>query len=184
MVWDEEKVLLLKDEYPYADLNLLAKKLGTTTKAVRRKAEKLRLKRATNNQIVDGYKYCSFCKVEHPVSSFYRNKAKSYGYEYHCKKYYESKKINKSQSEEKLPLLYQEDGEKSTEARGKTTERMGHSSKRPRNPIVIKSGVSGKICNSCKIWKPLSLYWNSKNGIAGKRAVCIDCFKAKHSSSI
>ena len=39
------------------------------------RAEKLGLKRATNNQIKDGYKYCSLCKVEHPIAEFYKNRA-------------------------------------------------------------------------------------------------------------
>lgn len=175
MVWNEEKVLLLKDEYPYVDLNLLAKKLGVTKKAVIRKAQKLQLHRAKNNQIIDGYKFCSFCKAEHPIDYFYRNKAKFDNLEYHCKKYYELKKEKQNHSCTTPPL--NNIRAFTTEKRAFATERGGHSSKRPRSPIVVKNGVPGKICNKCKEWKPLNLYWNSKNGIAGKRAVCISCFK-------
>lgn len=175
MVWNEDKVLLLKDEYPYADLSLLAKKLGVTKKAVIRKAQKLQLYRAKNNQIVGGYKFCSLCQIEHPVDHFYRNRAKHNRLEYYCKKYYELKKEKQNHSHTTPPLNNKRAF--TTERGAFTTEREGHSSKRPRSPIVIKNGVSGKVCNKCKEWKPLSLYWNNKNGIAGKRAVCIPCLK-------
>ena len=170
MVWDDEKVLILRDEYEYSDLKLLADKLGTTIKGVRRKAEKLNLKRATNNQIRDGYKYCSLCKVEHSISEFYKNKAKSYGYEYYCKKYYNEKVKRETDFKiERVPLPHSFKGGKMTDDNEmNVADIKGHSSKRPRNPIVIKNNIQGKVCNKCKCWKPLDSYWNSEKGIAGK----------------
>lgn len=175
MVWNEDKILLLKDEYAYGDLDLLAKKLGVTKKAVIRKAQKLQLYRAKNNQIIDGYKFCSLCQIEHPVDQFYRNKAKYDGLEYHCKKYYKLKKEKQNHSQ--ATSLLNNKRAFVTETGVSATERTGHSSKRPRSPIIVKNEVLGKICNKCKEWKPLNMYWNSKNGIAGKRAVCISCLK-------
>ena len=43
MKWNSEKVAILKDNYAFADLDKLANQLGTTTKAVIRKAQKLKL---------------------------------------------------------------------------------------------------------------------------------------------
>ena len=173
MVWNEEKILILEDEYSYADLNDLANKLGTTVKGVKRKAEKLKLKRSINNQIIGEYKLCSLCKIEHHISHFYRNKSKSNGYEYYCKKYYETKFENNKD------IHYLPHSDKG----GNATDYKGHSSKRPRNPIVIKNNIKGKICNKCKTWKPLSRYWSDKNGIAQKKATCIDCYKNSYTSS-
>lgn len=181
MIWSEDKILILEDEYAYADLGNLALKLGTTIKGVKRKAEKLKLKRATNNQVIDGYKYCSLCKTEHHISHFYRNKAKSNGYEYYCKKYYETKSEN-TKDIHQLPHL-NKGGYATDYKRGYATDYKGHSSKRPRNPIVIKNNVEGKICNKCKVWKPLSQYWDDKNGIAQKKARCIECYKNTYTLS-
>ena len=180
MLWDKEKVLILEDEYAYADLNLLAEKLGTTIKGIRRKAERLSLKRATNNQILNDYKYCSLCKIEHHISHFYKNKAKSYGYEYHCKKYYENKQLRDTSVPNITPLPHNNLRGNVTECTGgNATERGNHTSKRPRNPIVVKNDIKGKVCNKCKTWKPLDNYWTDKKCIGNKKATCIECYKNK-----
>lgn len=171
MKWTDEKVAILTDEYAYVNLEQLAIKLSTTVKGVRRKADKLKLKRATNNQIVDGYKYCSFCQKEHPINDFYKNKSASYGLEYYCKKYYEQKIPNKIKQ-----TTTPKTGE-SIQKRGESTDKGQKVSHRPLNPIVIKNGLEGKICNLCKQWKPLSEYGNDSKGIGGKRARCKKCYK-------
>ena len=70
MKWNSEKVAILKDNYAFADLDKLANQLETTTKAVIRKAQKLKLYRAKNNQIINDYKFCSLCQKEHHISEF------------------------------------------------------------------------------------------------------------------
>lgn len=175
MKWDEQKIQVLKDEYPYCNLDKLAKKLNTTVKSVRRKAESIKLKRATNNQIVNEYKYCTFCEKEHHISQFYRNKSASYGYEYYCILYYK----NKKESIENISL-------NSTASYNTPSKDMSYTKKdaiknRPINPIVIRNGVKGKICNMCKSFKPLDDYWADKNGIGGKKATCSSCYKDRYS---
>lgn len=162
---------ILKDEFAYSNLEDLASKLGVTVKALRRKAEILGLKRATNNMIIDDYKYCSMCKKEHHISKFYRNKTASFGYEYFCVDYYKKKKLNKinQETETTTPLL--------TSKRGIPTDIGQKVTSRPKNPVVIKNGIRGKVCNKCKEWKPLSSYQNDPKGIAGKRARCRDCYR-------
>lgn len=184
MKWDDEKVVILRDNYAYSDLNELAGKLGTTKKAVIRKAQKLHLYRAKNNQIIDGYKFCSLCQIEHPVDQFYRNKAKYDGLEYHCKKYYELKKEKHNHSCT-TPLLNNKRAS-ATEIGVSTTENknllnLEYIKNRPRNPVVVKNGVSGKVCNLCKTFKPIIDYSKDANGVAGRKAICKICYKERYS---
>ena len=184
MKWNSEKVAILKDNYAFADLDKLANQLGTTTKAVIRKAQKLKLYRAKNNQIVNDYKFCSLCQKEHHISEFYKNRAKYDGYEYHCKKYYLTKNNTSPLSASK--------GASTTETRAKTTELRASTTElrasttdyvetRPRNPVVTINGVVGKICNSCKEFKPLDAYSKDANGYAQKKATCKLCYKIRYS---
>ena len=170
MKWNSEKVAILKDNYAFADLDKLANQLGTTTKAVIRKAQKLKLYRAKNNQIVNDYKFCSLCQKEHHISEFYKNRAKYDGYEYHCKKYYLTKNNTSPLSSSK--------GANTTDIRASTTDYV---ETRPRNPVVTINGVVGKICNSCKEFKPLDAYSKDKNGYAQKKATCKSCYKIRYS---
>ena len=178
MKWNTEKVSILKDKYPFADLDELANQLGTTTKAVIRKAQKLKLYRAKNNQNFDDYKFCSLCKKEHHISEFYRNKSKFDGYEYYCKKYY----LQKEKSDTTTPLSKRAS---TTETRANTTDKRASTTDyvetRPRNPVVVVGGVTGKICNSCKEFKPLSEYSKDINGYFQKKATCKLCYKIRYS---
>lgn len=170
MKWNSEKVAILKDNYAFADLDKLANQLETTTKAVIRKAQKLKLYRAKNNQIINDYKFCSLCQKEHHISEFYRNRSKYDGYEYYCKKYYLTKNNTSPLSSLK--------GASATETRANTTDYV---ETRPRNPVVVVGGVTGKICNSCKEFKPLDAYSKDKNGYAQKKATCKLCYKERYS---
>ena len=163
MKWNSEKVAILKDNYAFADLDKLANQLETTTKAVIRKAQKLKLYRAKNNQIINDYKFCSLCQKEHHISEFYRNRSKYDGYEYYCKKYYLTKNNTSPLSSLK--------GASATD----------YVETRPRNPVVVVGGVTGKICNSCKEFKPLDAYSKDKNGYAQKKATCKLCYKERYS---
>lgn len=176
--WDDKKVAILRDNYAYADLEELAKKLQTTVKGVIRKAQKLQLYRAKNNQINNGYKFCSMCQTEHPLDAFYKNKAKFDGYEYYCKKYYLTKNITTSPSQSGASAT--ESGASATDKGASTTEYVTN---RPKNPTVFKNGIEGKICNWCKEWKPLDQYSKDKNGIAQKKATCKLCYKNRYSKS-
>ncbi len=171
MKWDSTKLAILEDGFMYRDLNELALELGCTVKAVMRKAEKLKLHRATNNQVIDGYKFCSFCQKEEPISVFYRNKSASHGFEYYCKKYYEQKSFNKIKSTP-TPIA-----EECYQKRGNPTDTGQKITHRPTNPIVIRNGIEGKICNGCKTWKPLDEYGRDSKGIASRRARCRDCYR-------
>lgn len=183
MKWDDEKVAILRDSYAYSNLNELADRLGTTKKAVIRKAQKLQLYRAKNNQIVDGYKFCSLCHVEHSVDHFYRNRAKYDGLEYYCKKYYELK--NKSKATPPLSEVRvnaTENGAFTTDKRANVTEMqpIDPIKNRPRNPTLVLNGVEGKVCNMCKTFKPLIDYSKDKGGIAGRKATCKSCYKERY----
>lgn len=183
MKWDDEKVAILRDSYAYSDLNKLADQLGTTKKAVIRKAQKLQLYRAKNNQIIDGYKFCSFCQVEHLVDNFYRNRAKFDGLEYYCKKYYEFKKESKTTPPlSDIRVNATENGVFTTDKRASATENLmlDPIKHRPKNPTVFVDGVEGKVCNRCKKFKPLIDYAKDKNGIAGKKATCKSCYKERY----
>ena len=79
MKWTDEKVEILKDGYQYMNLEKLASQIGCSVKALTRKAEKLRLFRAKNNEIKDGVKFCTFCNTYHPVSHFYKDRAEHSG---------------------------------------------------------------------------------------------------------
>lgn len=176
MKWNTEKVNILKDRYAFANLDELANELGATTKAVIRKAQKLKLYRAKNNQIFNDYKFCSLCQKEHHISEFYRNRSKYDGYEYYCKKYYLTKNNT-------TPPL--SEGASTTETRVNTTDIRASATDyvetRPRNPVVVVGGVTGKICNSCKEFKALDAYSKDKNGYAQKKATCKSCYKIRYS---
>lgn len=180
MKWTDEKVEILKDAYEYEDLELLSNKLGVTVKAVIRKAQKLKLHRAKNNQIINGYKFCSLCQCEHPIDSFYKNKAKFDNLEYYCKKYYELKKLKKEKQIDNLPstLFNQKRALTTDSPTFLAREAIKH---RPKNPIIVKNDIEGKICNWCKKWKSLDEYGTDKNGIAGKKATCKMCYKERYS---
>ena len=175
MKWTDKEIQMLIDGFAYCELETLSKEIGCTVKALKRKAERLRLSRATNNQIVDDYKYCSFCKKEEHISNFYKNKSSSYRHEYYCKKYYELKRLNLLKQNATPPLL------QPNKKRGNPTETHNFITNRPRNPVVIRRGIKGKICNQCKQWKPLDDYGNDKKGIAQKRARCKCCYKENQS---
>lgn len=184
MKWDDEKLAILKDSYAYSSLDELAIRLGTTKKAVIRKAQKLHLYRAKNNQVRDGYKFCSLCQVEHPVDHFYKNKAKYDNLEYYCKKYYALKKEKQNHSHT-TPLLNQKRAF-TTEKGASTTENQNllnleHIKNRPRNPVLNVDGVDGKVCNLCKTFKALIDYSKDANGIAGRKATCKTCYKERYS---
>mgnify|MGYP001578746881 CR=1 FL=1 len=183
MKWTDEKIEMLKDGYKYMDLNELANQIGCTVKALTRKAEAIRLFRAKNNDVNDGYKYCTFCKTYHPILDefgsyiFHKDRHANNKFKYYCKKYNQQNQLNDIKSDTLLatPPLNQK--------RGKSREKSSFLSNgvksRPRNPIVIRNGVEGKICNGCKVWKPLSEYGADKRGIAGKRARCVVCMKER-----
>lgn len=177
MKWNTEKVNILKDRYAFANLDELANELGATTKAVIRKAQKLKLYRAKNDQIFNDYKFCSLCQKEHHISEFYRNRSKYDGYEYYCKKYY----LTKNNTTPPLSLK----GASTTEIRANTTETRANTTDyvetRPRNPVVTINGVVGKICNSCKEFKPLDDYARDKYGYAERKATCKLCYKIRYS---
>jgi hypothetical protein len=42
-------------------------------------------------------------------------------------------------------------------------------------PVTIESGVSGKICGTCKVWKPLSNFCSNPDCSGGKKNDCIKC---------
>lgn len=184
MKWSQDKLEQLLDEYEYCDLIELSQKLGCTVKALTRKAEKLRLFRAKNNEVTDGLKYCTFCKTYHPVdSNFYKNRTKNSNFEYACKLYFEKFKLNNIKEESLLtpPLPTQKRGKQANRGNFETStkEKIKH---RPRNPIVIKDGIEGKVCNGCKTWKPLDFFSRDKKGIGEKRARCKSCYKSNISS--
>lgn len=176
MKWTTEKVNILKDRYAFANLDDLAKDLEVTTKAVIRKAQKLKLYRAKNNQVFNDYKFCSLCQKEHHISEFYRNRSKYDGYEYYCKKYYLTKNNTTPPLSKRASTT--ETRAKTTELRASTTDYV---ETRPRNPVVVVGGVTGKICNSCKQFKSLDEFSRDKNGYAQKKATCKLCYKIRYS---
>lgn len=182
MKWTDEKVEQLLDEYEYCDLIELSEKLGCTVKALTRKAEKLHLFRAKNNEVKDGIKYCTFCKTYHDESEFYKDRAKNSDLRYNCKLYYQNYKLkNKKQNLNLTPtLLNQKRGKESNRgvfegsSESCKKEKIKH---RPISPVVKRNGIEGKVCNGCKEWKPLESYGKDKKGIAGRRARCVDCMR-------
>lgn len=180
MKWTDEKIEMLKDGYKYMDLNELANQIGCTVKALTRKAEAIRLFRAKNNDVNDGYKYCTFCNDYHPDSHFYKNRTKNSNLEYACKLYFEKFKLENIRQNTLLTTtpLNKKRGKYANRGvfEGGEVEKIKN---RPKNPIVIRNGIEGKICNGCKVWKPLSQYGADKKGIAGKRARCVVCMKER-----
>lgn len=182
MRWSKDKLDLLIDEYQYCNLYDLANKIGCTVKALTRKAEKLRLFRAKNNEIKDGIKYCTFCKTYHDKSQFYIDKAQNSNLRYNCKLYYENYKLKnrKQNTVTTTTLLNQKRGKSSNRDKNQILEKE-KIKYRPVNPVVIKNGVEGKICNGCKTWKPLEAYGRDSKGIKKRRARCKDCYKLNSS---
>ncbi|MBQ8997807.1 MAG: hypothetical protein IJ086_03815 [Clostridium sp.] len=172
MKWNTEKVSILKDRYAFANLDDLANELGATTKAVIRKAQKLKLYRAKNNQIFNDYKFCSLCKKQHHISEFYRNRAKYDGHEYYCKRYYKQRKEKLTTT---LPFKKGQIGLR------KGANKTDYVETRPRNPVVVVGDITGKICNSCKQFKSLDEFSRDKNGYAQKKATCRRCYKIRYS---
>lgn len=179
MKWSQDKLEQLLDGYEYMNLEELAGQIGCTVKALTRKAEKLRLFRAKNNQVKDGLKYCTFCKTYHPAeSNFYKNRTKNSNFEYACKRYFEKFKLNNIKEESLLttPPLTQKRGKQANRGifETSTKEKIKY---RPRNPIVVRDGIEGKVCNGCKTWKPLDFFGRDSKGIGQRRARCKDCMK-------
>lgn len=163
MKWTDEKIDILKDEYSYVDNEELATKLGCSISALIKKASRLNIKKATNNSITDGQKYCTYCKTYHNIEQFYRDKYANEGYQYYCKLYYKS-----HNPRETTTLL----NIKSHNPR----EPKDYSLDWKRNPIVIINGKECIKCKSCGEYKELDFFYKNSKMINGRVNVCKSCY--------
>ena len=166
MKWTDEKLNILKDEYSYVDNEELATKLGCSISALIKKASRLNIKKATNNSIVDGQKYCTYCKAYHNIENFYRDKYANEGYQYYCKLYYKSH----NPRETTTPLNI-----KSHNPR----ESKDYSLDWKRNPIIVVDGQNCLRCKCCQKIKPLYNFYKNKNMISGRVNVCKECYNKR-----
>jgi len=171
--WTNEELAKLEAKYPTTDLEELSKELDRTVRALIAKANVIGVVRQRNNKIVNGKKFCSMCQKWHPISEFYRNKAKLDGYEYYCKKYYKRK--NKKIDD----VVVHKDKYKftcATEYIGVNRERIVHE----KREILIFDGIEGKICNCCKEWIPLIEFSEQEGGAGGRTSRCKACHNIEY----
>ena len=167
--WTKEDLAKLKAKYPTTDLDELSKELDRTVRALVAKASVIGVVRQRNNKIVNGEKFCSMCQKWHPISEFYRNKAKMDGYEYYCKKYYKTKKKREIDDvvvhKDKFKFTH------STEYTGVNRERIVHEK---RNVLEFE-GIKHKQCTRCEQWIPLIEFAELKGGVGGRTSRCKAC---------
>lgn len=163
MKWTDEKLNILKDEYSYVDSKELATKLGCSVSALAKKASRINIKKATNNSIVDGQKYCTLCKTYHNIDNFYKDKYANEGYQYYCKLYYKSHNPRESTTPPNI---------KSHNPR----ESREFSLDWKRNPIIVVSGQNCLRCKCCQEIKPLYNFYENKNMASGRVNKCKKCY--------
>lgn len=164
--WTSDEVAKLKAKYPTANLDELSKELDRSIRSIVCKADTLDVVRIRNNNVVDGKKFCSMCKVWHPVNEFYRNRSKLDGYEYYCKKYYDIK-------EKKRNVVHKDKYKFSQTStyEGINRERVVHE----KRVIIEIDGVEHKECTECMQWLPLHEFRKKASGAGGKADKCIVC---------
>ena len=157
MKWTDEKLNILKDEYSYVNNEELATKLGCSVSALVKKASRINIKKATNNSIIDGQKYCTYCNTYHNIEQFYKDKHANEGYQYYCKLYYKSHNPRESIGREcHNPREYSLDWK--------------------RNPIIIVNGQSCLRCKCCQEVKPLYNFYENKKMVSGRVNKCKKCY--------
>ena len=173
MLTKEQKKFLI-DNYPTMPTKELAKVLGITENNLRRKASFYKLKKLGNYSVVDNKKECATCKELLPLEEFYKDCWNNSGYRYQCKKCYNAPSII-PKTIIKNDLNYRNIYGNCCNNNGKgAIEKVKN---RPRNPVIIKDGLEGKVCNRCKEWKGLDAYSKDRKGIAGRKATCKECYK-------
>ncbi|HSQ87767.1 hypothetical protein [Romboutsia sp.] len=167
MKWDKKKLELLLDNYAYMPEDELSTLIGCSAPALRKKASRLHIKKATNNMVIDGdQKYCTYCKTFHSIEDFYKDRHANGGYQYYCKRYYKSH----NPRETTTPLK-----NKSHNPR----EGIDFQLDWKHNPTVI---VEGKECIKCKVCGntlELNNFYKNSNMINGRVNVCKTCYKNK-----
>ena len=169
--WTQEDLEELKQKYPTCDLEELSKEINRGVRSIVSKASQLGIKKRYNNSVVNGNKFCSYCKRWHPIDEFYRNKHKCEGYEYYCKRYYKDKENSKS--------VVQKDKYKfhcATEYIGVDRERIVHD----RRTVLEFEGIKHKQCNKCEEWIPLIEFAELKGGVGGRTSRCKACHNIEY----
>ena len=94
------------NHYPYENTSLLAKRLGMSKTALRKKASRLGVKRGVKNKIVDGTKRCCNCNRVLSLSMFWRDSSSPTGYAAKCidckKEYNYRNRIKNNKLNEKI----------------------------------------------------------------------------------
>lgn len=166
MKWDDEKLDLLKDNYAYVSNEELAEQIGCTVNALVKKASRENLSKATNNQINDGIKFCTYCNTYHEIDNFYKDKHANSGYQYYCKLYYKSH----NPRETTTPLKNKSHNPRETKAFGLDGK---------RNPITIINNKECIICKVCGNAKELDHFYKNSKMINGRVNVCKECSRGK-----
>ena len=170
--WTEEDIETLKAKYPRIDTEALAKELDCTVRAIVNKANSLHIKRIRNNTVIDGKKFCTYCKEYHPVDNFYHHRNKHDGYEYYCKLYYERRK-----KKEDNVVVHQD---KKTESKAGYEPIGEHKDRHGKVEVTYINGKAGKECTVCEQWKVLDDYAHHKTGAGGRNSMCKACYKARY----
>ena len=168
--WTGEDIAKLKAKYPTADLDALSLEMDRSARAIACKASKLGLERVPENAIIEGQKFCSFCKKWHPIGEFYQNRHKLNGFEYYCKRYYITRKVKREVSiVDKSIFEFSKDIQREYVA-------VSESGKKKENQTIIMiNNIEGKLCTKCWKWHPLTYFKVSYGDLGDRADSCKDC---------
>lgn len=174
MKWTDEKLNILKDEYSYVSNEELATKLGCSVSALVKKASRINIKKATNNSIIDGQKYCTLCKAYHNIDNFYKDKYANEGYQYYCKLYYKSHNPRETTTPPNIKSHNPREGIGSKCHNPRESREFSLDWK--RNPIIVVNGQNCLRCKCCQEIKPLYNFYENKNMVSGRVNKCKKCY--------
>lgn len=172
--WTSEDIAKLKAEYPTCNVDELAKEMGRTIRAIECQASKLKLEKVLDSAIINGQKFCSFCKKWHPIGEFYQNRHKINGYEYYCKRYYITRKARREVSiVDKSIFEFSQDIQREYVSVSKDRK------KKENQRIIMINNIEGKLCTKCWSWHPLTDFEMSFGDLGDRTSKCKSCTESK-----
>lgn len=172
--WTSEDIAKLKAEYPTCNVDELAKEMGRTIRAIECQASKLKLEKVLDSAIINGQKFCSFCKKWHPIGEFYQNRHKINGYEYYCKRYYITRKARREVSiVDKSIFEFSQDIQREYVSVSKDRK------KKENQRLIVINNIEGKLCTKCWSWHPLTDFEMSFGDLGDRTSKCKGCSENK-----
>ena len=164
----------IRKHYHDEDLEILAKRLGISYNALRKRASRMGVKKGTiSNEItVDGLKLCCICNKMKPISSFRKDRCQPNNIDYRCK---QCRKEERKKEDKRNVMLPD----------GFTVPYCVHLSKkgtlafhhnRTINPVVYKDGIPYIRCRGfCKKLKTFDAFSIDRKMTHGHVNYCKKC---------